>query len=143
MRTFIIGVVGVIIVAFASLFVPSYYSYSWGYANFEGIIGDAATSQTAKGYYSLVDSFGPIAYVIFGLTFVILLVYTILMLTKNSNLVPTWMLFIAAMLPIVNMIIGVILSKGEGQFVRVGSLVIGTGTNAGLSGWGFRYLQKP
>lgn len=137
MITFLIGIIGVIVVAFISLFVPSFYSYSWGSANFEGIIGDAAVSKTSKAYYSLVESLGGYAYLIFGVTFVGLFLYTILMLSKKSNLVPLPLIFILAIFPVINMFIGIIRSKTDGEFIRVGTLVIGAGKDAGLSEGGF------
>ena len=137
MKTFLIGVIGVSVVALISLFVPSFYSYSWGYANFQGVVGDAAVSHSAKVYFSLANSLGGLAYLIFGITFVGLLLYTILMLTKNSNLVPLPLIFVLAILPVVVMIIGVIQSKVDGNYIKVGNnLVIGAGKNAGLGGWG-------
>ena len=140
MKTFIIGIVGIIIVSLITLFVPSYYSYSWGYADFEGVIGDAAYSETNKVYYSLVDAFGGGVCIVFAIAIIGLLLYTILILTKNSNLIPLPLIFLLAILPIIMVIIGAIQSCVEGEYIKSGSLIIGSGVNAGISGWGILCL---
>lgn len=140
MKTFIIGIVGIIIVSLITLFVPSYYSYSWGYADFQGIKGDSAYSETSKVYYSLAEGSGGFAYIVFAIVVIGLLLYTILMLTKNSNLVPLPVIFVLAVLPIIVVITVAIQSCIEGEYIKVGTLIIGTGTKSGISEWGILCL---
>jgi hypothetical protein len=140
MKTFIIGIVGIIIASLITLFVPSYYAYSWGYADFEGIIGDTAYSKSDKVYYSLVDAFGGLAYIVFAITVIGLLLYTILILTKNSNLVPLPLIFLLAIFPIIMVIIGAIQAMVGGEYIKTGSLIVGSGVNSGITGWGILCL---
>ena len=136
MRLFLIGIFGICIVSFISLFVPSFFSYSWGYANFQGIIGDASRAETAKVYYSLANNFGAFAYVVFGFVIACLILYAVLMITKKSNLIPLPLIFLLAIVPIIMMIMSAAQSRVKGKYIKVGSLVVGAGKDAGVSVWG-------
>lgn len=136
MITFIIGIVGLTVMSIISMFVPSFYSYYWGYANIEGVIGDAAVSQSGKIYYSLAEGLAPWAYVFLGLMIFCFAVYTFALLVKKSNiggLLP--LIRIVAIMPIVAMVICAIKSYIPGEYVKVGNVVIGAGQDAGITIW--------
>lgn len=130
MLVFIIGAIGIVIVNIVMLIFPTYYSYDWGYASIGKIHSHAKTSSV---YFTLPEGLGTYSYILLALVIAVLLLYVILMLTKNSNLVPLFVIFATALIPFVCITICTASLKTPDKYKQIGDLIIGCGTNAGIS----------
>ena len=136
MKMFIIGIVGLLLVSILNLFVPSFYSYSWGYADVVGLKGVEEYSQSTKVYYSLSDAWGAGAYLVFGLVIFILVYFAITLVVKKSNTIGFLpLIYAGALIPIGAIILCAIQTKEVGRYIKVGNMVVGAGVNAGVTGW--------
>ena len=136
MTLFLIGVIGIIAVCVIGLFAPCYYTQGWGYASFHGAKAyKEGTIQT----YSLVDNHlnSWALYLLLSTIIIGLIIYTILMLCKKSNLVSNLIIFILTIAPFSIMLLNVRQLKKDGMFLKVNNaLVVGAGVNSGFTSTG-------
>ena len=131
MVLFIVGAVGIIAVCVLACFLPCYYTQGWGYARV-GFATAYADGRT-QNYSLMSEELSSWAFILIVIVIIVLVLYTILMLTNNSNIVPTFIIFVVAMAPFIAMlgIIGQL--KNDGEFVKVGNITIGAGIKSGFT----------
>lgn len=139
MVLFLIGMLGILLVCIAGCFLPCYYTQGWGYASL-GVV--RAYEKGEQQTYRLLDSClntWPV-YLLMAVVILGLATYAVLMLLKKSNLVSNVVIFVLAIAPFVLILFNIGMLEEEGEFMKIGGLVIGAGIRSGLTDLGMFLL---
>ncbi len=134
---FIVGCIIEVIFCTLSLFIATFYSQDWGYGN---VFKESSVSLGNKDGWTLIDQYGAIYIFLIGLVIVAATIYLICFLTKHENIIPRFVIGIVFLIPIIFLIVAMNNALQAGQFVKMGFITIGAGTNSGLTNFGFLFL---
>ena len=133
MALFLIGVIGLISVGILCAFLPCFYSQAWGSAH----LGSShALSLGDKNTFSLYSVSGIWSIILIIIVCIGLIIYTICMLTKHSNLVAKGIIYVLSAMPFIVMLANIIILKVDSKYVKVSDLTIGGGVNSGSTAIG-------
>ena len=131
---FLIACILELIICIASIFIPTVYTqdYSWiKIKDFCSLYKEESASQL-----TLLSYFDYIYIVIISIVVFAMVVYLILYFTKNSNLIPKFILDVIFAMPVILMIAAEIMSVSHSH-TSGGGIYVGAGTSGGLTVYGW------
>ena len=131
---FLIACILELIICIASIFIPTVYTqdYSWiKIKDFCSLYKEEGASQL-----TLLSYFDYIYIVIISIVVLAMVVYLILYFTKNSNLIPKFILDVIFAMPVILMIAAEIMSVSHSH-TSGGGIYVGAGTQSGLTIYGW------
>lgn len=134
---FVIGCCLELVLCTLSFFIATFYSQDWGYAQ---IFIERSVCFGNKNGWTLLGEYGPIYGIIIGIVIVTMITYLICFFTKHDNIIPSFVILITFVTPIVLLFYAISQAVQKGQFIKMGFITIGHGVNSGLTNFGLLFV---
>ncbi len=131
---FLIACILELIICIASIFIPTVYTQDYSWIKIKDVFSHYNKGSASQ--LTLLSYFDYFYIIIISIVVLSMIVYLICFFTKNSNLIPKFLLDIVVALPIVLMIVAVIKSATSSA-TSGGGIYVGTGTSSGLTIYGW------
>lgn len=135
MKKYICGLALQIFTIILLFFVSPVTAKNFEYGRINGV--GSVYKEGSETNYNLYELMGPI-FIVLGIFLILVVVlYLILLLTKNTNIVPSFILKIVSFAPLLLMLVAKILVSSEAKFVGNSVAVYGSGVDGSINSTGW------
>ena len=134
---FLIACILELVICIASIFIPTVYTQDFSWVKIKDVC--SLYKNEGASQLTLLSYFDYIYIVIISIVVLAMVVYLILYFTKNSNLIPKFILDVIFAVPVIFMIAAEIMSVKRNT-ASGGGIYVGTGTHSGLTVYGWLLL---
>ena len=131
---FLIACILELVICIVSIFIPTVYTQDYSWVKIKDVFSNYKKAGSSQ--LTLLSYFDYFYIIIISLVVLVMIVYLICYFTKNSDVIPEFVLDIAFALPIVLMIVAAIKSATS-DTVGGSGIYGGTGTSSGLTVYGW------